>query len=168
VSPDRVELTWQGGEPATGAIVERSEAGAWAALEHVVSDGVARFQFIDRSILPGMRYGYRLRTGAEGSISYVGESWVDVPAVYRVALAGSRFNPSTNGRLDVEFELADESEARLELLDIAGRRIARREVGSFGPGRHSIGLAPGLSAGVYLIRLSTGGRSLTRSVSVLR
>ena len=56
--------------------------------------------------------------------------------------------------------------ARLELLDVAGRRLMTREVGSLGAGEHIVDIgAPSLTPGVYFLRLvqqdrSTFGRAI--------
>lgn len=73
-----------------------------------------------------------------------------------LALAGS--NPSRGTRLSFSLALPDDSPARLELLDVSGRRVAARDVGALGAGRHTVDLAPGSAprAGVYLARLSQG------------
>jgi hypothetical protein len=60
--------------------------------------------------------------------------------------------------------------ATLELIDVAGRRVARREVGWLGPGTHVVVLDPGprMRAGLYFLRLTQGGRVLTARVAVVR
>lgn len=60
----------------------------------------------------------------------------------------------------VEFTLDRGLAVRLELLDVTGRRIATSELGSLGPGEHTARLTPGreLPAGVYLLRVSAGGK----------
>ena len=73
------------------------------------------------------------------------------------------------GRLSVEFVLPNAAPARLELLDVAGRRVALRDVGPLGPGRHEVDLSVdrALAPGLYLVRLSQGAMRLVRRVSVL-
>ncbi len=85
------------------------------------------------------------------------------------ALAGVTPNPATSGRLSVAFALPDGAPATLELLDVAGRRVASREVGALGAGRHIVELAPAgrQAPGLYLVRLTQGGRIATRRVTVL-
>jgi len=87
---------------------------------------------------------------------------VDVPLAPGFALTGCRPNPAQQD-LRVAFALPDESPARLELFDVAGRRVAAREVGALGGGSHLLTLGNGtrFPAGVYLLRLSRGARSLT-------
>ena len=82
------------------------------------------------------------------------------------ALAGVWPNPALASRLSVEFALPDAAPARLDLMDVSGRRVATREVGALGAGRHVIDLAESrhLAPGLYLVRLTQG--SNTRSVRV--
>jgi parallel beta helix pectate lyase-like protein/K319-like protein len=87
----------------------------------------------------------------------------------RFEFALHRVGPNpTRGELSVEFSLADHTSASVELIDIAGRRVAVREVGSFGPGRHRLELKEDVPAGVYLVRLAQGTRIRLMKVAVLR
>ena len=81
------------------------------------------------------------------------------------ALEGVRPNPTTGSGLLVAFALPTGAAARLELLDISGRRVLAREVGSLGAGRHTVNLAEGrkVAPGLYWVRLAQGAnRSWTR------
>jgi hypothetical protein len=96
----------------------------------------------------------------------------DVPGTTEpptVALGGARPNPASGRVLKVDFALASAEPARLELYDVAGRRVAAREVGSLGPGPHTVDLAAGkrIPAGIYLVRFSQGGAVKTAHVAVL-
>jgi hypothetical protein len=78
-------------------------------------------------------------------------------------------NPAARG-LAVTFALPDRAPARLELLDVNGRRVAEREVGSLGAGLHILHFdreMPALPAGVYAIRLTRGDRAVTAKVSIV-
>jgi hypothetical protein len=75
-------------------------------------------------------------------------------------------NPAT-GSLTISFALPDARPATLEVLDVGGRRVAAREVGSLGPGRHEWTLPARLPAGVYFVRLSRGGILRARRTVVL-
>ena len=68
------------------------------------------------------------------------------------------------------FTLPSQEPATLELIDVAGRRVMRREVGSLGPGRHSLdmGASTRLRPGLYFLRLAQRGRVLNARVAVIR
>ena len=95
---------------------------------------------------------------------------VDDGRAWRLALAGARPNPTTSGVLHVWFTLENRNPAAIEVMDIAGRRVARRDVGSLGPGQHSVLLADSRSfrPGLYFIRLIQGERVLHDRVAVIR
>jgi hypothetical protein len=78
-----------------------------------------------------------------------------------------RPNPSRGGALTVHFTLPTDAPARLELLDVVGRRIASHEVGM---GQHTLDLGAGhhLAPGLYLVRLTQGANTRTTRVAVLR
>jgi trimeric autotransporter adhesin len=83
-----------------------------------------------------------------------------------LALA-ARPNPVA-GPLQVWLTLPSRDRATLELLDVAGRRVARREVGALGPGSHLVTLAAPPRAGLYFLRLAQGSRVLRTRVAVLQ
>ncbi len=93
---------------------------------------------------------------------------VGTPVATRFAVLGAWPNP-TRGSFSVSLSLPEGGRgARLELLDLAGRRVADVPLGAFAPGVHSVPLqAAGLRPGVYLVRLSQSGRASTRKVAVL-
>lgn len=89
------------------------------------------------------------------------------PAAPVFALVPPRPNP-VRGPLLATFELPDAAAARLELLDVAGRRVEAREVGALGPGRHTITLRPSaLRPGVYLMRLLRADGTRSARVAIL-
>jgi hypothetical protein len=61
-------------------------------------------------------------------------------------------------------------DAKLELLDVGGRLVARREMHGVGPGRHSVLFAEGatLPQGIYSLRLTEKGRSAFARVVIAR
>ncbi len=86
----------------------------------------------------------------------------------RLSLEGAFPNPAS-GRLAVHLSLPDAAPARLELLDIAGRRVESRLLVGLGVGRHMVllGQKRALRPGVYLIRLVRGNESFVRRVVLL-
>jgi hypothetical protein len=69
-------------------------------------------------------------------------------------LHGVRPNPARGNALHVAFALPSAAAARLELVDVSGRQVRSRDVGSLGTGRHTINLAEGRSVapGIYWVR----------------
>src|SRR5437867_5806894 len=139
--PDRVLLTWYGAEAAglSAAVYRRTQASEWQRRGTVSADGTGRLSFEDREVSPGERYAYRLGYSDAGTEAFTAETWVEVPAALRLALEGLSPNPAT-GALNVSFTLPNAAPAMLELLDVSGRRIAAREVGSLGAGFHFVRL----------------------------
>jgi hypothetical protein len=83
-----------------------------------------------------------------------------------MALALQPENPA-RGQLSVRFGLASSGLATLEVFDVSGRRTMLREVGSGSAGWHTLRLGDA-APGLYHIRLSQEGRSLTSRVAVIR
>ena len=90
-------------------------------------------------------------------------------AALAFALDPMRPNPTRASALTVRFTLANAAAASLELLDVAGRRIAAREVGSLGAGPHALDLGEGrrLAPGLYLVCLRQGTNTRVTRVAVL-
>jgi hypothetical protein len=67
----------------------------------------------------------------------------------------------------VSFNLPSDHPASLDLIDVAGRRVATRAVGALGAGEHVMSLNErALLGGVYFVRLSQDGRSVTTRAAV--
>ena len=82
-----------------------------------------------------------------------------------------RARPARPGSaLVVDVSSLQPSPARLELFTVAGQRIASREIAQLGPEWRSVSLpAPReLAPGVYLVRLTALGQSLSVKAVVLR
>jgi len=156
----RARLMWWTSERGEADIERREARGAWECrgTTQVSGDGYVRYE--DDSVEPGARYAFR--AGIAGAWSE--ETWVDVPAA---ALAFARGGLVSNGALAVSFTLPGTGPAQLEAFDVAGRRVARREIS--GSGEHVIELAPAgaLRRGVYFLRLSQDGVRVTARAVVL-
>jgi hypothetical protein len=170
--PGVVHLVWYVPyADAFSVTIERSASdGVWAPLGQASVDGTGRLTWDDRDVTPGARYGYRLRLSASGHETFAGETWVEVPrqeAPLAFALDPVRPNPTRGGTLTVHFTLPTDAPARLELLDVAGRRIASHEVGI---GQHTLDLGASqcLAPGIYLVRLTQGENTRTTRAAVLR
>lgn len=77
-------------------------------------------------------------------------------------------NPAT-GAVTVAFSLPSAADARLDVFDVLGRRVATLADGTLAAGRHRATFSPdGLPAGVYVVRLAADGRVATARVTVAR
>jgi hypothetical protein len=168
---DHIRLTWfSAGNPGTVATVYRRAGGEdWAPLGAIAADGAGYLRYEDRAVSAGARYGYRLGIFDGDAEVFAGEVWATAAGRLDFTLDAVRPNPTQGGPLTVRFVLPSAARARLELLDIGGRRVAEREVGSLGPGRHAVDLEPPtrLAPGVYFLRLRQGGELRTTRVAVL-
>ncbi len=120
-------------------------------------------------MVAGRRYGYRLAIGGDAGQEYFGETWVDVPIGLALAIQGFHPNPGA-GRPTVSFTLPKQGAARVELLDVMGRRVVTKEWASLEGGRHLIRLDDGarLKPGVYLVRLTFEGRTVSANGVLLQ
>jgi hypothetical protein len=77
-------------------------------------------------------------------------------------------NPA-RGSVTLQYSLPKPGEARLEVFDLLGRRVALIESGMLTPGIHTARLeSGGLSAGSYLVRLTAGAESTAQRLTVVR
>jgi len=81
-----------------------------------------------------------------------------------------RVESSSTGGLVIQYSLASpDAPAHLEMFDIAGRRVARRDLAALGAGTHSLVLDDsGLRPGVFIVRLAQGRRAVMARAAVLR
>jgi len=170
-TPEAVRLTWELGEGTVPevAIYRRTEREPWRWLATEPLDGSHRVSYEDTAITAGTRYAYRIGWAEEGIERYSQESWIEVPAAFELALAGLTPNPS-RGPLTVAFSLPDDRPAMLELLDVTGRRMVRRDLAGLSAGRHFMRLDEGvqIAPGVYFVRLTHAGRVLKARGAVVR
>jgi len=165
----RVTLTWYAAAGVSEAYVYRREGDQWVPRGVVMPDGNRNLVYVDTDVDPGVRYEYRLGL-REGSVEvFLGQVAVVVPTLDRLRLDGVHPNPTARD-LWVSFSLPTSHPATLSVLDVAGRRVRFRDVGSLGRGRHLIELSEGrnLPAGMYVIRLEQDGRIESARASVVR
>lgn len=167
--PDLVTLRWFSEDRTQRLIIERARDGAsWQEVGEVVSDGEGYLTFADRDVHPGERLGYRLASTVDRAAISGTDAWVTVPASWTLALAGAYPNPARQG-LRVAFTLPDSWPATLDVFDVTGRRVSRRDVGALGPGPHVSSFdREHLASGVYLLRLAHRGCALTARAIVVR
>jgi hypothetical protein len=165
----RVDLEWfVDAAPGFQAQLERGEEGVFAPLSTLASDGDGHLRYTDRDVVAGRSYQYRLAIASNGATRYYGATTITVPLEASFALEPAFPNPAA-GEFAVSFALASPAPATLTLIDVSGRVVLTRTL-NMGAGRHVVPLSGtrNLAAGVYLVRLSQGDRSLTQRVSLVR
>ena len=110
-----------------------------------------------------------------------GEDWLSVSqetrSVFRVDVAATaeaepvatnvmscRLQTSPNpvrDRLRVQFDLAHPAPVCLEIIDLQGRRVGRRDLGHRGVGHHEITWERAMDAGVHWVKLTYADRTAT-------
>jgi hypothetical protein len=168
---DRVEVVWSVAAGTRATVYRATDGASWTVLGSELADGSGFLRVVDDDVIPGGRYGYRLGFASPSGEVLAGETYVTIPLTAGLALGGAYPNPASGPAFNVSFALADAAPARLELLDVGGRCVAAREVGSLGPGAHVVSFATEASrlpAGLYVIRLDQGGSVLTRKAAIVR
>lgn len=169
--PGVVRLHWYSPDGSVpSATVERAELGGeFVALGEVLADGAGHLRFEDQDVTAGTTYQYRLAVQDGAATAYLGEVTVRVPASVSFGIEGLRPNPAES-EVSVVFALASAAPARLELLDVAGRRVHAQEVGMLGPGQHVLRLekTASLPAGIYVLRLTQAGRVVVARAAIVR
>ena len=162
--PEHVRIVWD----VTGAasdipVLRRTPTSGWAVHGLARARGRDELAFEDREIVPVRAMPTRWAMGWPASCGSM------CPPRRRSRWRASTPNPA-GGVPSVAFTLDSGATGRLEVFDPSGRRIASHEVGGQGSGRFvlEIDRSRGLAPGVYVIRLSQSGRSLTARGIVIR
>lgn len=87
---------------------------------------------------------------------------------YAFALGGARPNPC-RGEAHIAFSLPAAANARLELFDLAGRKVRTLAAGSFAAGEHEATADTAtLAPGVYIYRLTAGNNAAAKRLVISR
>jgi hypothetical protein len=159
------------GEGASGDVtVERSEgaaAEAWEARGPAEEVTPAVYEYLDRAAMPGRGYRYRARFW-DGQVERVtaASALVTRPEVAgRLAL---RLADGAAGRgwpAELEVSAPAPGSPRIELIDVAGRIVARRTIAVSPERMTRVSLAPRRpAAGLYFARVVQVGQAVTLRV----
>jgi hypothetical protein len=162
----RIEWYVEGGLADPADVQRQSPSGAWEARTTVLPDASGRIVHEDRIAEPG-RYGYRLQFHDQGAVFHAGETWVDVLGARGLSIDAP--NP-VDRDLAISVTLPGAEAARLDLLDVSGRRIDRHQWSAGSIGTWSVDFsasAARMLPGVYFLRLSQGARSVVTRLSVV-
>jgi hypothetical protein len=148
IEGNSVRLWWTGAVEHSAEIrlYRRERSGPWTARASLRAGSDGSLAFEDRTVVPGHSYAYRLGMTSAGVERFSPETWIDVPSLDGFTLSGARPNPATSDPW-IEFALPAAGAARLEVLDVAGRRLHERRWERMDPGRHRVRLEGALRPG---------------------
>jgi hypothetical protein len=172
VGESGVQVRWvlPPGPPLSATPYRRVSGSDWIALPPVVSADQA-FLVNDADVQPGFRYAYRLGLITSDGEAPTAEQVVDVPRVGTLGLAIERVFPNpSSGTLSVWFSRPDLAPAKLEVIDLSGRRVFTRELSQdYGVrGVFDLGSQVRLRPGLYQVLLIQAERVASAKAVVLR
>lgn len=178
IEPPAIVVSWElaGVEDDPRFVVSRAEMpeGMYRQMDGIdIIRAATSFSFKDDRCEPGSSYRYRVDAVDEGGRRMLFETDVVTAPAAPLALRQNHpnpFNPSTA----IEYYLPEKAGVRLEIFDVAGRRIAALQNGEQERGAHvavwngNDGRGAPVASGVYVCRLTAGKESLTRKMILLR
>lgn len=176
-----IRLTWQTVSETNNAgfeVQRRSgEDESWKRVGYQESEAESgtsnqplAYRFTDRRVPYSVdSVSYRLRqVDTDGTATLTDPIMVGRDGPDELQLLGTAPNPARN-QATVQYGVPEQMDGkvRLRLYDVLGRRVQSLETQARN-GRHEKTLdVSGLSSGVYVLRLSAGGQSVTRKLTVL-
>jgi hypothetical protein len=151
-SSDSVGILWQvaGSVGKVRVEADRNWQG-WQDRGFVEVGSNGETRFTDHAVTAGDSIGYRLRSST--GLEAFGEIWVRVPAAVEFGLRLLSGNPSIGGAV-IRCGLPTAGRGRLDVYDVAGRRVKTIPLVAGGPVWLDTDLRGALSGGVYFARLN--------------
>jgi hypothetical protein len=165
--PDRVRVEWRLSDGVPEVVLERSGDGnEWNELARIVPGSLGRVEYEDTDVHPGESLAYRIHFLSDGRRIWTVPVWVEIP---RAELAVRVMPPTSRDRLSLEVTLASRGPARLDLLDVSGRRLQSHDLSHLGtdPTRLELELAD-LAPGIAWLRLQQGTERRTVRLAITR
>lgn len=168
--PGRAHLVWRGteGDSAWYSIQRRADGEDWRTLSsaRVGRDGLLVCE--DRGVLPGTQAAYRLAVVTSTALVGLEEILIEIPMAMPLALRFARMED--RGRtVRISYVLETHDRANLEIMDVAGRRVLVRDLGSPGAGSHEDRFASSiLPSGIYFARLHQAQQTRTARLTLIR
>ncbi|MEL6671740.1 MAG: T9SS type A sorting domain-containing protein [Bacteroidota bacterium] len=157
---------WVDQEPGNGTFyIERSEEwGPYVAISQqptLQSNNMRQYFFQDDEVQPNIRYSYRIRREGQNGLESLSEI-VEVLLLQTETLQLISLYPNpTQGDINLDISSTEEQLLRWEILDEWGRLLMYDDV-NLGPGAHTLNVSTGrLISGMYLLRLSVAGETVS-------
>jgi hypothetical protein len=167
-----VRLVWTLGA-ADGTMVRSYRAvadGAWEALDEPSLDDSLHLVLEDRDAPSGGEVAYRLSVTAAEAELFLAPVRVTIPRAPVQLLLERVWTAPGRDAIQFAFALPPGPPARVEVFDVLGRQVAEASLAQFMPGyyTHRVGFKGRAVSGVYFVRLTQAGRSVSRRMSFLR
>jgi len=170
---ESVTVRWRSYEPGLAPGVYRMRVDVQYPYPEnhgrLMADGAGDLVLNDNSVVPGASYDYWLRVQTAAGVRDLGLAHVHVPSTSALIFFSARANPGGEGIL-VSFSLATGDPARIELMDVTGRRMFSQTYEGLGLGRHSLVVGDGrhIPSGIYFVRIAQGNAHVTGKAAVFR
>ena len=177
-SPSAASLNWSVSQ-STGVhagVFRKSVGEPWTSIATVTASPTGAVSYVDNDVAPGGHYSYELAVASQRGQFVGGQVAVNIPGALAVPVQpGVHFalrpvspNPVAGG-FHANFALPNSDPARLDVVDVSGRVVVTNEVGALGAGVHhvTLGSARDFAPGMYFVRLSRSGQTLTTRAIVL-
>jgi hypothetical protein len=160
-SANVAQLVWN--SPSTIrnlAKVERSADGnVWTRVGTVLPTRTGRLEFADHGVAPEQTRAWRVRVDVAGKSLASNPAWLTMPGTTGIEPASVAFGvrpagaASAPGAVAVECALPRAGNARVELLDVSGRRLDSKQL-AMAAGVQRIELGHDLPTGLFFVRFS--------------
>ncbi len=162
-------LTWYSPDGANESmsLYRRPVPGGWEPAGTITADPNGLLRWTDLAALPGRSYEYRIGIPTPSGEQFFGQVWVDLPDSPRFALRLLAGNDT--GRLRFGVELPGAGAARLDLVDVTGRRVASQHFTVPASGaRELLFDTASIPPGVYWATLIQASRQISARAIVTR
>jgi hypothetical protein len=157
--------------PMRATAYRRASGEPEVAIGDLETDSDGALSILDVGLSPGFRYHYELAVRSTEGELRVGAQSVDVPDSLPGRLAIERLSPNpSDGVFRVSFRRPDLRPARVEVLDVGGRRVLGLDLGQEYGARGVVELprSPRLEPGLYVVRLVQSGSAASVKAVVIR
>ena len=176
-----IELTWRFSGPARRNVaavsVQRSVDAAGPYVDVTTEALVleAEMSYLDAEVSRDRPHWYRLElVTLEGAPVFAGPIRVDPTSANQLQTALHAIREVSRERVDIRYAVGARAAVRIDIFDIAGRRIHSMERGVEHAGQHVAGwdrtdvAGRTVARGVYALHLRVGSESFVRKVVLLR
>jgi hypothetical protein len=144
--------------------------GTWEPLPDPALDDSLHLVLEDRDAPRGRDVEYRLSVETAGGQFFLAPVRVMIPRDPTQLVLERAWTAPGRDAIQIAFALPPGPPARVQIFDLMGRQVGDASLGEFRPGYHShrVLFRGRAVSGIYFVRLSQGGRTVSRRLSFLR